>query len=238
MFSTVSSVTPAPGKRSAEPAGEEPPRTLPRGPHRLAREVVLASQRGRMLEAMAEAVAEKGYAATTVADVIARAGVSRKTFYEQFRDKEDCFLAAYDAGVELLLETLRTSGVESMDPLEGARARTRAYLETLAAEPAFARTFLIEVAAAGPAALARREAVHDRFAALLREQIEAARKEFPELPEPPDEVYLAAVGATDLVVSRLVARGLTSELPQLEDAVLHIQLSLLAGGAAAFAARR
>lgn len=216
----------------------DPPRELPRGPHRLAREVVLASQRGRMLDAMAEAVAQKGYAATTVADVIRIAGVSRKTFYEQFRDKEDCFLAAYDAGVELLLETLRSSGSESMDLLEGARARTRAYLETLAAEPAFARTFLIEVAAAGPAALARREAVHDRFAALLREQIEAARKTFPELPVPPDEVYLAAVGATDLLVSRLVARGLTSELPQLEDAVLHIQLSLLAGGAAALAARR
>jgi AcrR family transcriptional regulator len=222
----VSSVTP------------DTPRELPRGPHRLAREVVLASQRGRMLAAMAEAVAEKGYAATTVADVIARAGVSRKTFYEQFRDKEDCFLAAYDAGVELILETLRSSGSENHDLLEGARLRTRAYLETLASEPAFARTFMIEVAAAGPAALARREAVHDRFAALLREQVAAARRTFPELPEPPDEVYLAAVGATDLLVSRLVACGRTSELPQLEDAVLHVQLSLLAGGAAAMAARR
>ena len=71
---------------------------LPRGPHRLAREEVLASQRGRMLAAIAEAVAEKGYAATTVADVVGRAGVSRKTFYEHFADKEECFLAAWDAG--------------------------------------------------------------------------------------------------------------------------------------------
>jgi AcrR family transcriptional regulator len=197
----------------------------------------MASQRGRMLDAMAGAVAEKGYAATTVADVIARARVSRKTFYEQFRDKEDCFLAAYDTGVELLLDTLRTVDVAGVDLIEGARARTRAYLETLAAEPAFARTFLIEVAGAGPAALERREAVHDRFAALVREQFQAARAQLPALPEPPEEVYLAAVGATDLVVSRLVARGRISELPQLEDAVLHIQLSLLAGGAAA-AARR
>jgi AcrR family transcriptional regulator len=221
MFPTVSSVTP------------DPPRELPRGPHRLAREVVLASQRGRMLEAIAEAVAERGYTATTVADVIGRAGVSRKTFYEHFRDKEDCFLAAYDAGVELLVDALRGAGDEEPDLLAGARARTRAYLETLASEPAFARTFLIEVAAAGPAALARREAVHDRFAALLREQLEAARERLPELPVPPDEVYLAAVGATDAVVSRLVARGRVSELAQLEDAVLHIQLSLLVGGAGA-----
>jgi AcrR family transcriptional regulator len=192
----------------------------------------MASQRGRLLEAMAQVVAEKGYAATTVADVIGRAGVSRKTFYEQFRDKEDCFLAAYDVGVELLLGALRNHGDERQDLLTRARLRTRAYLETLASEPAFARTFLIEVAAAGPAALARREAVHDRFAALLREQLDAARAQIPELPEPPEEVYLAAVGATDLVVSRLVARGRIDELPLLEDAVLHIQLSLLVGTSA------
>ena len=72
------------------------PRVLPRGPHRLAREVVEASQRGRLLDAMARVVAEKGYGAASVADVIARAGVSRQTFYVHFRDKLDCFLAAYD----------------------------------------------------------------------------------------------------------------------------------------------
>ena len=144
MFPTVPSVTP------------DPPQRLPRGPHQLDREVVRASQRGRLLDAMAEVVAERGYAATTVADVIGAAGVSRKTFYEHFRDKEDCFLAAYDAGVDLLLGAVRDAGETGGDLIERARARTRRYLETLAAEPAFARTFLIEVAAAGPAALAYR----------------------------------------------------------------------------------
>src|SRR3954452_18398274 len=128
-------------------------RVLPRGPHGLGRDVVAASQRGRLLEAMAHAVAEKGYGAVSVADVIARAGVSRKTFYVHFRDKLDCFLAAYDVGVEVLLATVRDAGAGQTDPLTVARARTRASLEPLAAEPAFARTFLIEVAAAGPAAL-------------------------------------------------------------------------------------
>lgn len=198
----------------------------------------MASQRGRMLEAMAGVVCEKGYAAATVADVIARARVSRKTFYEQFRDKEDCFLAAYDAGVELLLGALRAAGGESGDVLEAARSRVRAYLEALASEPVFARTFMIEVAAAGPAAAERRDAVHERFAALLREQVEAARAVLPDLPDHPDEVYLAAVGATDLLVSRLVARGRASELPQLEDVVLQVQLSLLVGSASASAATR
>ena len=217
MFPTVGRVT-----------HEDMPQRLPRGPHRLAREEVLASQRGRMLEAMADAVAEKGYIAVTVADVIGRAGVSRKTFYEHFRDKEACFLAAYDAGVEMLLAALLDVELGD-DLLEMARARTRAYLEALASEPAFARTFLIEVVGAGPAAVERREAVHDRFASMLRETLDTARARMAELPEPPDEVYLAAVGATDAVVSRLVAQGRTAELPALEDVILRIQLALLVG---------
>src|SRR6187401_183309 len=93
----------------------EVPKILPRGPHRLAREVVLASQRGRLIDAMAVVVAAKGYTAATVADVIGHAGVSRKTFYEHFRDKEACFLAVYDAGVEVLLATMREAGGDADD---------------------------------------------------------------------------------------------------------------------------
>src|SRR6185312_6723758 len=78
-------------------------RALPRGPHGLTRDEVVASQRGRMIDAMAQTVAAKGYTATTVADVVAHAGVSRKTFYEHFADREECFLAAYDAAVDVLL---------------------------------------------------------------------------------------------------------------------------------------
>jgi AcrR family transcriptional regulator len=211
---------------SAKPAQRE----LPRGPHRLAREVIEASQRGRLLDAMAEVVAEKGYAATTVADVIARAGVSRRTFYEYFRDKEACFLDAYDTGVEILLDSVRQAGDGIEDPLERTRARVRAYLAVLASEPAFARTFLIEIAAAGPHALARRQDVYGRFAELAREDAEAARRLLPDLPDPPDEVYLAAVGATDAVVSRRVAQGHLEDLAELEPTVLHIQLALVIGG--------
>lgn len=162
-------------------------RSLPRGPHRLARDEVLASQRGRMLDSIAETVAARGYGATSVANVVERAGVSRKTFYEHFRDKEDCFLAAYDAGVEILMATMREG-----DPI-------RAYLETLAAEPAFARTFLIEIGAAGPRALARRQEVHEAFARLISDRREA----------------VAVVGALNEVVSREVAAGRTAGLPRL-----------------------
>src|SRR5215470_2187618 len=69
---------------------------LPRGRHRLSREAVMSSQRTRALQAMTQAVADRGYADTRVVDIIQRAGLSRKTFYELFEDKEACFLAAYD----------------------------------------------------------------------------------------------------------------------------------------------
>src|SRR4051794_13846543 len=135
------------------------PRVLPRGPHTLGRDVVEASQRTRLLEAMAQVVAAKGYGAASVADVIALAGVSRKTFYVHFRDKLDCFLAAYELGVEVLFAALRSAGEDTDAPVAVTRARIRAYLRALASEPAFARTFLIEVHAAGPQARERRREV-------------------------------------------------------------------------------
>src|ERR1700676_4290834 len=121
---------------------------LPRGRHGLPREQVLASQRGRCLAAIAEAVAEHGFARATVADVIRRAGVSRETFYEQFADKEDCFLAALDAGANLLLAIL-AAGVpepagEPPDPLQQLDRMLQAYLVALAESVAFARAFLID----------------------------------------------------------------------------------------------
>ena len=205
-------------------------RRLPRGPHSLAREEVLASQRGRMLEAMALAVAEKGYPATTVGDVVGRAGVSRKTFYEHFEDKEDCFLAAWDAGVEILITTVARATVEAEgDWRERLRAGARAYLETLAAEPAFARTFLIEVLAAGPRALDRRAEIHARFAELLRSLHERSRAEDPELPRLPDAVFAATVAAVNELVGDRVRQGRTAELPELEPVISYLELAFLAG---------
>ncbi|MCW2988568.1 MAG: transcriptional repressor BetI, partial [Solirubrobacterales bacterium] len=78
----------------------------PRGRHGLPPEVVARSQRDRLLEATMQVVAEKGYAATTVADLTKRAGISRTTFYELFADKEACFLAAYDNAVDGLVRRI------------------------------------------------------------------------------------------------------------------------------------
>jgi AcrR family transcriptional regulator len=198
-------------------------RPLPRGPHHLAREDVLASQRGRMLDAMATVVAEKGYGPTTVADVIERAGVSRKTFYEHFRDKEECFLAAFDTGVEILLATVRDADPGGADPLERTRARVRAYLETLTAEPGFARTFVIELGAAGPRALQRRHEVLGEFTRLSRE----VGEELGMGAGVPEEAYLASVGATNELVAHALIEG--KPLVELEDAIVYVNAALLTG---------
>jgi AcrR family transcriptional regulator len=184
-----------------------------------------------MLEAMAHAVAAKGYAGTTVADVVGGAGVSRKTFYEHFQDKEDCFLAAFDAGVGVLVTAVEraTLGAEG-EWREHIRAGVRAYLSTLAAVPDFARTFLIEVLAAGPHALERRAEVHGRFAELLKHLHETYRADHPEeIPELPDEVFVAIVGAVNELVSDRVRKGRTAELPELEPVISYLQIAFLAG---------
>src|SRR3954447_22598650 len=194
--------------------------SLPRGRHAAPREVVRDSQRGRMLAAMASAVGEKGYGAVAVADVIARAGVSRKTFYEHFDNKEECFLAAYDAGVEVMLDAIDAAIRDAAPggPLAIARAGTARYLETLAANPAFARTFLIEVLAAGPRALERRAAVHARFAEQLAAIHRAAASS-----DPPPHLFRAVVGAIhELVTDHVLRRG-AETLPELLDALVEVE---------------
>src|SRR5436190_2182446 len=99
------------------------------GPRRLRREEVASSQRARLLRAMAEVAAEKGYANTVVADVIARAGVSRRTFYELFRDKQDCFLAAYAETVELLSTRLIVAAISMMVITRVAAGETESLAE-------------------------------------------------------------------------------------------------------------
>src|SRR4051812_46068524 len=160
---------------------------------------------------MATAVGEKGYGAVAVADVIAGAGVSRRTFYEHFDNKEECFLAAYDAGVDAMLGAVDDAiGEAAADgPLAIARAGAARHLETLGANPAFARTFLVEVLAAGPRALERRAAVHARFAEQLAVEHRAARPALrSRAPEPEPHVFRACVGAIyELVTDHVLRHG-------------------------------
>jgi AcrR family transcriptional regulator len=213
-----------------ESAPPDIPRRLPRGLHGLDRDVVEASQRTRLLEAVGRAVADKGYAATTIDEVVRGAGVSKKTFYEHFQDKEDCFLAAYEAASDQLFERVREAHSTRHGWLERTRAGIGAYLRWIAGEPALARVFLIEVAAAGPRAAERRVALRDRYVELMRDLQDDARAELPELPT---EVFHALVAAVDDVVVRRIRESGAAGLPELEPVLLYLHVALLAGPTAA-----
>ena len=209
-----------------DPGGQAP---LPRGRHAASREVVARSQRARLLAAMADSAAEKGYARTAVADVVTRSGVSRKSFYEHFDGKEDCFLAAFDDGAAMVLGAIDAALAATTDPFERTRVGAETYLSALAANPALARTALIEALGAGPAALDRRAAVHARFAAQLGESMAAARAVVPELPEPPLARLRACVGAIDELVVEHLRVADAGSLTTLAPAVIDVVIGLLIG---------
>ncbi len=147
----------------------ETPARLPRGRHTLTRDEVVADQRARMMLALADAVGEKGYGPTSVADVIGRAGVSRQTFYEQFDSKLACFLATFDTAGELLLAELdRLAGASgAAPPIERFDRLLAEYLDTLAQWSGYARVLLVESHAAGPEAIHRRVVLQERIADAL-----------------------------------------------------------------------
>lgn len=182
-------------------------RALPAGRHGLTREQVRESQRGRLLLALAETVAEQGYVRTAVADVLRRSHVSRSTFYEHFQDKETCFLALLDFCADLVADSLAEAvGVAGPQatPLQRFDAAMRRYLETLAAEWPVAVTFFLEAHAAGPAARERLFAVQDRFAVILAANF-AADPCWSALPDP------AFAGQTlSAALHALVASALTT----------------------------
>jgi AcrR family transcriptional regulator len=199
----------------AVPAGPLPP-----GRHSLAREVVLASQRGRLLDAMAQAVAKHGYGDTTVAHVVALAGVSRKTFYEHFSDKEDCFLALYDTGIAYvigrIIETLRDEPADR-DPRARIATGLRVFLTVLAEEAAFSRAIILDVHAAGAKALMRRRVTLNAFAERYEDinaQLRAADQAIPPLLH---DIALAVVGAILELVAIRIEDGRTSELVELTE---------------------
>jgi AcrR family transcriptional regulator len=181
------------------------------------------SQRDRLLHGMATTVARRGYAATPVAEVLKAAGVSRRTFYEQFADKQDCFLAAYDAIVALCTQRLVTSYHAGETWEEGIERAYDALLGTLAAEPDFAHLGIVDVLAAGPRALARREAALHRFACF----IDFTRERAESVTSPPTLVGQAIVGGIHEIVYSQLVRGRAARLPQLTGELLHYTFMLL-----------
>jgi AcrR family transcriptional regulator len=204
---------------------------LPSGYTGVARELVQASQRQRLLHAVTVTVAEKGYGPATIVDITAVAGVSKKTFYEHFPDKLACFLAAHDVGCEAMLEAAidasRDAFQTGLEPIEQLRCANRGYLTFLIDEEPYARTFFLETLAAGPEAIARYRRCREAFVTSLRTWHDHARRRHPSWPPASQLAYEAAMGAVhDLALAR-IATGRTGELAGLEDDLLDVQLAIL-----------
>jgi AcrR family transcriptional regulator len=193
---------------------------LPKGRHGLSREFVARNQRERLLDAIANVVAQKGYAATRVVDITDYAGVSRKTFYELFTDKEACFLAAYDAITALLMDKLARALQAAEDTWEAkVHALLGEFLGFLAAEPAFARMCIVEVLGSGPRGLARRDAAIEAFFPIVDQ---VPRKQAGSETWLPKVTPVFITGGILEVVYAAIRRGETESLPDLEEDITRL----------------
>jgi AcrR family transcriptional regulator len=190
---------------------------FPAGVRTLPGDLVKAIQRERLLAAMIGTVTEIGYNTLTVQNVLTRAGISRPTFYEQFEDKEDCFLAAFDAAATRMRErieaTVAEAGSSWRDQLRSGIAELLRYI---AEEPQEARMVIVEARASSPAGLQRRDELLDRFASC----IDALVRE--DLDEPPSAIAAAGVvGGIESVVYARLQKGETDELDELLPSLMY-----------------
>lgn len=183
---------------------------FPSGTRKLPVELVRAVQRERLIAAMLDAAATLGYRETNVQDVIERAGVSRPTFYEHFNNKDDCFLAAFDAGARRLRARVSTTAAKASDWRGRLRLSLAVILAFAVAEPQTARTLIVEARAASPEATQRRIDLLDGFGACL----DATAGEL--LPGARGRSPLTAAGVVGGVESVLYARLCRGEPEQLE----------------------
>jgi AcrR family transcriptional regulator len=177
---------------------------------------VRASQRERIISAMLDCAADKGYTATTVSDVVRAARVDRNAFYALFSDKEECFLAACDEAWQALLRTLYGQAVEPTW-VDALRAGMRVYVRWWQDQPWLARGYLTELPAAGRRAQEQRDRTYNDFATLFDAVAARARDEQPELPPMrPLATRVLVAGITELVAEEVRA-GRLERLHELAD---------------------
>jgi AcrR family transcriptional regulator len=201
---------------------------LPRGRHGLSREAVTRSQRERLLDAAARVTAARCYEATTVADIIAEAGVGRETFYELFEDRRACVLAAHQELLDDLVAHVRVAYEGPGEWVDRCRATLRVLLEWFAADPPLGRFLLVEAAAIGPEFHAIFQAGFDRFVEVIDSGLD------DDVPDPqPLPATSLAVGAAISRVYSEVAAGRTATLPKLLPQLTYETLVPFLGEAAA-----
>jgi AcrR family transcriptional regulator len=191
------------------------------GPHGIPRAVVHEVQRGRLLDALAEVIAEEGYLDTTVHKILKRAGISRRTFYEIFTDKEDCFLAAYQEAADHVMVLVQRACRLGGAPDIRIENSLRAMLEFAEREPQVARMFVVEVMAAGEKARERRATTMERLTGLVAAALE-------ERCESRAEALMRArvlAGGVHEMVYDALARGQVEGISDLAEEVVTSYLS-------------
>jgi len=194
----------------------------------LPREFVAAHKRRRIMDAIAELTAEQGYEATKIADIVRRAGVARKTLYDNFEGKEDVFLAAFDAAVDEAMRRIEAEcGKVEGGWEERIQAGLAAFLGYIAEEPALARMCMIEALSATPAATERYEDAMQRF-------VELTKRNVPHDDRLPETIEETLIGGVAWIVYQQIRRQEAEKaedlLPELSEFVLGPYLG--AGGAA------
>jgi AcrR family transcriptional regulator len=180
------------------------------------REDVVRNQRDRLFGAMVASVYERGFAATTVNDLVAISGVSSRTFYDLFPDKKACFVAALEGIIEAAVAYATQSVGEPAETWEEqARRGFDAIAEMIAAQPAAAKMALIEAYAAGPEALVPVEGAIADFEWLTRQMLEQS----PERAGMPAELVAAHIGSQQEIARARLRRGTEKELPEVADLV-------------------
>jgi AcrR family transcriptional regulator len=181
---------------------------LPPGRHGLPRSFIVSNQRERILDAVADVSSLAGYSAMSVEDIIVTAGVSRRTFYDHFADKQEAFLAAYDAVVMQLVQRVQEAFMANTTFAGRVRDCLAAFLGFVASEPRFADMCIVEVLAAGPQAIERRNGVMSTFA----QMVNAAAEADDSCQQPPAITAETLVGGIYEVVYSRVIQGQTATL--------------------------
>lgn len=191
---------------------------LPSGLGDLAEPLIAHSQRERILIAMAESCARKGYGATTIADICEPAGVSRATFYELFKDKEDCFHAAMEVSLADAMGRIVAAYSPDKPWATMVRDAAAAFLELLASRPAFARMALVEAPASG-------ERAFELYASgkrVLQALLDRGRDDPMEEEAIPASAGRAALSAAESLIVGQILAGNAERLPELLPDVVYI----------------
>jgi AcrR family transcriptional regulator len=220
----------------ADPAADSrdyPPELarLPPGRHGLPREFVIHNQRERLIAGLAEAVAENGYSGTTIGDITRHAAVSRRTFYEHFSSKDECFVAAYDTVMVELRERVAAAFEELDDWPHAVRAGIAAMLGFLASEPNLARLCMVEALVAGPVVVERYDAAIQSLVPYFKVGREGRSAEVLARLSPTTEEAL--VGGMVSLISRRIIAGKTAELETLLPDLVEFTLTPYIGSSEA-----